>query len=91
MRKIPQSIHRLFTAYSQNGTCESRLTVGGTAVADSLRISQCNTSNRSDGGGSNIMIPITVNGSQTVDVQARRNSASSGDARNRTLTLIRIG
>ena len=76
---------------TQNGTCESRLTVGGTAVADSLRISQCSTSNRSDGGGSNIMIPITVNGSQTVDVQARRNSASSGDARNRTLTLIRIG
>lgn len=80
---------------TQGGTCESRLTVGGTAVADSLRISQCDTpllsATRSDGGASSIMIPITVNGSQAVDVQARRNSASSGDARNRTLTLIRIG
>lgn len=80
---------------TQGGTCESVLRVAGVAVSDSLRISQCDTpalaATRSDGGASNIMIPITVNGTQVVDVFARRNTASTGQAKNRTLTLIRIG
>lgn len=77
-----------------------RLVVGGSEVSGSLRETR-NTvimllgligGNSVDGGASNIIMPITVTSGQSVDIQgALGGTGTRVTAKNRTLTLLRIG
>ena len=79
---------------------QTRLVVGGTEVSGSLRETR-NTvvmvlgligGNSVDGGGSTIIMPVTIGSGQTIDVQFRLGTSGvTATAKNRSLTLLRIG